>query len=158
MRAILSAKGWPVGGLYRPMNNPEFNKHYVPAIESISEPVFPRQRSGLAAMLRFLKGGGFLALGFDQYERGGPHLRFFGLPARTVLTPAELALRHNAPLVPIAAIRQPDGLSFQVRVGAPVPVGDAASMMQALNDDLEELVRAHMHQWLWVHRRWKDQF
>lgn len=158
MRAILTAKGWPVGGLYRLMNNPEFNKHYVPAIETISEPLFPRQRSGLASMLRFLKGGGFLALGFDQYERGGVHLRFFGLPARTVLTPAELALRHNAPLVPIMAIRQPDGLSFQVRVGEPIPVGDAVSMMQALNDDLENMVRAHMHQWLWVHRRWKDQF
>ncbi len=28
-------------------------------------------------------------------------------------------------------------------------------MMQALNDDLETLVRAHMDQWFWIHRRWK---
>ena len=28
-------------------------------------------------------------------------------------------------------------------------------MMQALNDDLEMLVRRHMDQWFWVHRRWK---
>ncbi|WP_410217677.1 hypothetical protein [Paracoccus sp. (in: a-proteobacteria)] len=27
--------------------------------------------------------------------------------------------------------------------------------MQALNHDLEMLVRRHMDQWFWVHRRWK---
>ncbi|MEF9606081.1 lauroyl acyltransferase, partial [Paracoccus sp. PXZ] len=55
----------------------------------------------------------------------------------------------------IAGVRQPDGLSFRVEVGEPVPHSDAATMMQALNDDLERLVRAHMEQWFWVHRRWK---
>ena len=33
---------------------------------------------------------------------------------------------------------------------------DAETMTQALNDHLEVQVRAHMEQWLWVHRRWKD--
>jgi KDO2-lipid IV(A) lauroyltransferase len=28
-------------------------------------------------------------------------------------------------------------------------------MMQAVNDNLEALVREHMDQWLWIHRRWK---
>ena len=32
----------------------------------------------------------------------------------------------------------------------------AATMMQALNDDLERQVRVHMDQWFWIHRRWKD--
>ncbi|SEH61580.1 lysophospholipid acyltransferase family protein [Paracoccus alkenifer] len=155
MRAALVARGWPVGGLYRPMNNPLFNRHYVAAIEAISTPLFPRGRKGLAEMLKFLRGGGFLALGFDQHVHGAAVLRFFGLPAATALTPAELALRHDAPLVPIAAIRQPGGLDFRVHVGDPIPPASPKTMMQALNDDLESLVRAHMEQWLWIHRRWK---
>ena len=28
-------------------------------------------------------------------------------------------------------------------------------MMQAVNDNLEALVRTHMEQWFWIHRRWK---
>jgi Kdo2-lipid IVA lauroyltransferase/acyltransferase len=28
-------------------------------------------------------------------------------------------------------------------------------MMQAVNDNLESVVRAHMDQWFWIHRRWK---
>lgn len=156
MRAALAARGWPVGALYRPMNNDAFNAHYVPAIRAIAEPVFPRGRSGLAAMLRFLRGGGWLALGFDQYDRHGATLRFFGLDSETVLTPADLALKYDALLVPIAGIRQPDGLSFRVRVGAPIAPASPQEMMQALNDDLEALVRAHPGQWFWVHRRWKN--
>ncbi|WP_410218464.1 lysophospholipid acyltransferase family protein [Paracoccus sp. (in: a-proteobacteria)] len=155
MRAALSGRGWPVGALYRPMNNEAFNRHYVPAISAIAEPLFPRGRSGLTAMLRFLRGGGWLALGFDQYDHDGAELRFFDLPTKTVLTPADLARRYDALLVPIAGIRQPDGLRFRVHVGTPVEAGEPQAMMQALNDDLEMLVRRHMDQWFWIHRRWK---
>ncbi|MCF3972214.1 lysophospholipid acyltransferase family protein [Paracoccus salsus] len=155
MRAALSAQGWPLGALYRPMNNDAFNRHYIPAITAIAEPLFPRGRTGLTAMLRFLKAGGWLALGFDQHDRHAPELHFFGLPSRTVLTPAELAIRYDALILPIHAIRQPDGLSFRVHVGRPVAHTNPAEMMQALNDDLEALVRRHMEQWFWVHRRWK---
>lgn len=155
MRAALAGRGWPVGALYRPMNNEAFNRHYIPAMRAIAEPMFPRGRAGLASMLRFLKGGGWMALGFDQFDDHGAELRFFGLPTKTVLTPAELAIRYDALVVPVAGIRQPDGLSFRVEVGTPIPHAEPAAMMQALNDDLERLVRAHMAQWFWVHRRWK---
>ncbi|WBU62851.1 lysophospholipid acyltransferase family protein [Paracoccus aerodenitrificans] len=155
MRAALSAQGWPVGALYRPMNNPAFNAHYIPAMRSIAEPIFPRGRSGFAAMLKFLRGGGMLALGFDQFVHDGTPLRFFGMDSRTVLTPAELALRYDALLLPIAGVRQPDGLSFSVEVGDPVAHSDPEQMMQALNDDLERRIRANPGQWFWVHRRWK---
>ena len=155
MRAMLVARGWPVGALYRPMNNEAFNRHYVPAITAIAEPLFPRGRAGLAAMLRFLKGGGWLALGFDQYDRHATELRFFDLPTRTVLTPADLALRHDALLVPINGIRQQNGLDFRIHIGDPVEHGEPRDMMQALNDGLEMLIRRHMEQWFWIHRRWK---
>ncbi len=155
MRAMLVARGWPVGALYRPMNNEAFNRHYVPAITAIAEPLFPRGRAGLAAMLRFLKGGGWLALGFDQYDRHATELRFFDLPTRTVLTPADLALRHDALLVPINGIRRQNGLDFRIHIGDPIEHGEPRDMMQALNDGLEMLIRRHMEQWFWIHRRWK---
>jgi len=156
MRAALTGRGWPVGALYRPMNNEAFNRHYIPAMRAIAEPMFPRGRSGLAAMLRFLKGGGWLSLGFDQFDDHGTMLKFFGLPTRTVLTPAELAIRYEALILPIAGIRQPDGLSFRVEVGEPIPHSDPETMMQQLNDHLEAQIRSHMDQWFWVHRRWKE--
>jgi KDO2-lipid IV(A) lauroyltransferase len=137
------------------MDNPYFNAHYAQAIHRIAEPLFPRDRAGTVGLVRFVRAGGMVALGFDQYSYKGADLTFFGKPAPTILSPAEFALKYDAPLIPIHAIRQPDGLSFQVLVDAPIPQGTAPVMMQAANDRLEQMVRAHMGQWFWVHRRWK---
>ena len=96
-----------------------------------------------------------VALGFDQYAHQGANLFFFGRPAPTILSPAAFALKYDAPLILTHAIRQADGLSFRVELDAPIAHGSAEQMMQDSNDRLEEVVRAHMGQWLWIHRRWK---
>jgi KDO2-lipid IV(A) lauroyltransferase len=107
-------------------------------------------------MMKFLRDGGMVAFGFDQYFKRGADLTFFGQPARTPLSAAEMALKMKADLIPVYAIRQKDGLSFRIIVEAPVPHSDAETMTQALNDALEMRVRAHMDQWFWIHRRWKQ--
>jgi KDO2-lipid IV(A) lauroyltransferase len=154
-RAALIARGFRVGALYMPMRDAAFNAHYVQAISRIGTPVFPRGREGLADMVRFLRSGGMLGLLIDQHMGHGAPLTFFGREARTALSAAELALRYDALIVPTYGIRGPDGLSFDVVVEAPVPVGTAEAMTQALNDSLEALARQHLDQWFWIHRRWK---
>lgn len=154
IRGALIARGYRVGGLYRPMDNPFFNSHYVAAISRIGTPLFPRGRKGLADMLRFLRGGGMVGVVLDQSMGDGALLSFFGQPALTALSPAEMALRYDALILPTYGIRRPDG-GFDLRVEAPVPHSTPEAMTQALNDSLEAQVRAHMDQWLWTHRRWK---
>lgn len=154
IRGGLIARGYRVGGLYRPMDNPFFNHHYVAAISRIGTPLFPRGRKGLADMVRFLKGGGMVGVVLDQSMGDGAILRFFGHEALTALSPAEMALRYDALVVPTYGIRRPDG-GFDMVIEAPIPHGDPETMTQALNDSLEAQVRAHMDQWLWTHRRWK---
>ncbi|SEM87984.1 KDO2-lipid IV(A) lauroyltransferase [Gemmobacter aquatilis] len=154
-RAALIARGFPVGGLYRPMTNAYFNAHYVAAIRHIGEPLFARGRQGMAAMIRFLRQGGMLGIVQDQHMKYAPVLRFFGQPAKTALSAAELALKYDALLVPSYAIRQPDGLSFDILVDAPIPHSTAEVMTQALNDHLETHVRQNLDQWFWIHKRWK---
>lgn len=154
IRGGLIARGYRVGGLYRPMNNPYFNDHYVAAISRIGTPLFPRGRKGLADMLRFLRGGGMLGVVLDQSMGDGALLHFFGQSALTALSPAEMALRNDALVVPTYGIRRPDG-GFDLVIEAPIPHSTPEAMTQALNDSLEAQVRAHMDQWLWTHRRWK---
>ncbi|MGB8621409.1 MAG: lysophospholipid acyltransferase family protein [Paracoccaceae bacterium] len=156
-RAALIGRGYRVGALYNPMKNPHFNRHYERAIGTIGQPLFPRGRKGYGQMLRFIKGGGMVGFLVDQFMRRGATLRFFGQPAPTALSAADLALKYDALLVPIYGIRQPDGLNFEIVVEAPIPHTDAETMTQALNDSLEALTRRHMDQWFWIHRRWKPQ-
>lgn len=154
-RALLLAQGFKVAGFYMPMRNPAFNARYVAAISRIGTPVFARGRDGLAKMLRFLRQGGMVGLVADHYMHHGALLDFMGQPARTALSAAEMALKYNALLVPVYGIRQTDGLTFHVRIEAPVPHSDPVTMTRALNASLERLVRQNMDQWMWTHRRWK---
>lgn len=154
-RGTLSANGFPVGALYRRANNPWVNAHYVRAMSRIGAPMFERGRHGLGEMLRFLRGGGTVGILIDQKPGSGAVLRFFGRPTLTTLSIGEMALKYNAVVIPIYALRKPDGMSFELITEAPIAHTTPEAMMQALNDSLERQVRAHMGQWLWAHRRWQ---
>jgi KDO2-lipid IV(A) lauroyltransferase len=154
-RAALNQRGYDIGGLYRPFNNPYVNAHYVESIERVGGRAYARSRHGIAAFLRTLRAGGQAAMMLDQYVADGEILDFLGHPAPTSLSAAEMALRHGALLVPIYGLRLRDGFEFEMRIEAPIPPSDPATMTQALNDSLAEMIRAAPNQWFWMHRRWK---
>lgn len=155
-RAALIAKGHNMGALYRRMSNPYFNEHYVKSITTIGTPMFEQGRKGMSQMVRHIKSGGVLGILTDLHAHGGASLDYFGKPAITSLITAELALKYNAALIPVYAVRQANGLDFEIIVQDEIPHSDAETMTQAVNDGLEALVRENMHQWFWIHRRWKN--
>lgn len=155
VRAALVSRGITVGGLYRPMNNPLFEAHWRHAVETIAKPVFPRGRAGLAGMMRLLRQGGTIFLAADQHVASGAPIMFFGRPAMTTLSPAEMALRYDALLIPAHGIRRPDGLSFEARLDLPIAPAAPTEMMAEVTANFEALIRQHPEQWFWVHRRWK---
>lgn len=154
-RAGLIHRGHEMGALYRRMANPYFNTHYVRTISQIGSPMFEQGRRGMMEMVRHLKDAGIIAIVGDLHAHGGQALNFFGQPAITSTVPAELALKYDAVMIPVYAIRQPNGLDFEVVMHDPIPHSDPATMSQAINDGLEKLVRENMDQWFWIHRRWK---
>ncbi len=91
------------------MNNPYFNEHYVAAISKIGEPLFARDKKGMAGMIRFLREGGMLGLLIDQHMSHGARLSFFGHDAMTALSAAEMALKYDALIFPVYAIRLENG-------------------------------------------------
>ncbi len=155
VRGTLSRQGYPIGALYKPMSNRLFNAHYVDAISAIGEPVFPTDRKGIAGLVRHLKNGGLLGIVGDVGSTKAPVLSFFGKPAHTPLSAAEWALAQDALLIPVFGIRQPDGVSFEIRIEEPIPHSTAARMMQDYNDIVESIVREDPGQWFWIHNRWK---
>lgn len=154
-RANLIARGHQMGALYRRMANPYFNDHYVRTITAIGAPMFEQGRRGMAQMVRHLKQGGIIAIVGDLHAHGGLELDFFGQPAVTSIVPAELALKYDAALIPVYSIRQPNGLDFEIVMQDEIAHSEPATMTQQINDGLEALVRDHMDQWFWIHRRWK---
>ena len=154
-RACLVARGFAVGGLYRPARNSYFNDHYVRTMEAFGGPVFAQGPSGTAGFVRYLRSGGQMVLLFDQDVRGAETYSFMGRPARTATSAAALALRYGALLIPFYATRQADGLSFVIELEAPIPASDAETMTAAITASLEARVRDNPEQWFWIHKRWK---
>ena len=106
-------------------------------------------------LVKHLRAGGILGILTDLFAMGGAPLTFFGQTAVTSTVTAELALKYNAALIPIYAIRQPNGVDFSIVVQPEIEHTDPVTMSQEINDKLEELVSDHMDQWVWIHRRWK---
>lgn len=154
-RACLIGRGYAIGGLYRPLANPYFNRHYVQTMETIGGPIFAQGREGTTGLMRHLKGGGMAMLLNDLYVGSGLELPFLDRPAMTATSAAEIALRLGALLVPVYGIRAADGLSFAIEIEAPIAVSDATTMTRAYNDSISARIRANPEQWFWVHRRWK---
>ncbi len=155
-RIAMIEQGFDMGVFYRPMKNRYFNRHYIGAMAALSEPMFEQGKRGMVQMVKHVRGGGVLAILADLNAHDGYPLEFFGKPALTSLVTAELALKFNAPLVPVWGLRAENGIDFDIIVEEPIQHSDPKTMLQEFNSRLEAQVRDHMGQWLWIHRRWKD--
>ncbi len=120
-------------------------------------------RDDLKEMMRVLQRGEVLGILCDQHQaQGGEILQFLGRPAATAMGPALLALRTGAAIVPAFALRLPSG-RFKVYFYPPIDVPraertDAARrIMQRVNDIIGEEISRHPDQWLWLHRRWREE-
>ena len=94
----------------------------------------------------------------DQHTYGGSLLTFLGRPARTVTSAARLAIRYGYPVVVGSFVRVAP-YCYRAVGGAPIVFGketDRDSATQLLNDRLEAAIRKYPEQYLWMHRRWRD--
>ena len=155
VRAKLRYENIEVGALYKPMQNSYFNKLYLEKISKIGQPLFPRGRSGMSEMVKFLKKGNCIAVLFDQVMGRGEPLSFFGKTAYTATSVAQMAMKYDALLIPFFAERQSDGFNFELHFDKPIVHSKPQKMTQQLNDLLEQRIRTKMDQWLWTHKRWK---
>lgn len=95
----------------------------------------------------------------------GVFVNFFGRPACTMHGLAVLAFRHGVPVVPVHFWREPDNRHHRVRFLPEVPwescgarLGAAARHnTQRYTTIIEDMIRSHPAQWVWIHRRWRTQ-
>ncbi len=122
--------------------------------------------AGLSAPLKLaeaMQDNSQIGLLVDQYYVRGVPVRFFGRTTMANPLLARLARQHECIIHGIRAIRHP-GNRFEITVTEPIaPVRDAEGQidvqgtMQAITDVVESWVREHPEQWLWLHRRWRDE-
>lgn len=107
--------------------------------------------------------GSHVAMLVDQYAVRGVPITFFGRPTRANPLIARLARHFDCPIHGVRMVRRPGG-RFSVHLTEAIePARDAegkvdvARTMQIISDVVEGWVREHPEQWLWLHRRWRDE-
>jgi Kdo2-lipid IVA lauroyltransferase/acyltransferase len=92
----------------------------------------------------------------------GVFVNFFGRPACTAAGVARVAMHTGAAVVPAFTLWDEAQGKYRIRFEPAIPTvctgnveADAVANTQNYTTAIEEAVRAHPDQWLWVHRRWK---
>jgi KDO2-lipid IV(A) lauroyltransferase len=138
------------------------NRFWFETRESLGTEFIPDRQSSLT-ILKVLKKNGIVAFMLDQFM--GPPIgvktQFFGHETGTAMGLAVLAGRSGAAVLPTYTYRQADGKTAVV-FEPEIPFVELENkdetivqMTQKYCDKIEEWVRRHPEQWMWVHRRWK---
>ncbi|MEM6618148.1 MAG: lysophospholipid acyltransferase family protein [Pseudomonadota bacterium] len=155
IRHFLKSQDMETGAVYRENSNPYYEPHFLAGIRYGGEPIVPRGTAGAIQMVRHVRKGGFFAILADQYTQFAAEIPFLGHPTATTTSPAELALKYNAPLVPAFGLRAANGRDVDITFEAPIPPSDPVTMMGDYNARVGAWIDRHPGQWYWLHRRWK---
>ena len=84
---------------------------------------------------------------------------FLGLPARTPVGPAQLAIRFGIPVLTLHIARKRNG-RYILTIDEPVALSDYSGdngyleLTADLTGRIEEWIREDPQQWIWIHERW----
>lgn len=143
--------------MYRPQNNKLMDALVERSRRYYSGHSFTKRQ--LKDMIEFIKAGNLVWYGPDQDLglKRGTFAPFFDIPAATLTTPAWIARETGATVLQIAQFREGDGV-YSVHF-SPIlenfPTDDEVENATRLNKGLEQQIRIHPEQYLWLHRRFK---
>ncbi len=155
--------GYPLHYMARPLDNKRLDalvNQYRCA--SGNAPIFKNESARV--MLKILKDSGTVGILADQntLPAEGAFVDFFGTQACTTTGLARVALHTGAAVVPGYAYWDDAIQKYRLRFEPPVELTqtgdterDVLENTQRFTKVIEEIIRKHPEQWVWVHKRWK---
>ena len=113
--------------------------------------------------IRSLRNNELLFIQLDQnFGTSGVFVNFFGRQAATATGPVVLALRTQAPVVPLFIVRNRDN-SHRVVIEPEVVIDKKDTPEETLQFNIQKItsliefyIRRYPQEWGWIHRRWKS--
>ncbi len=155
--------GYPLHYMARPLDNKRLDalvNQYRCASGNL--PIFKNESARV--MLKILKDSGTVGILADQntLPAEGVFVDFFGKLACTTTGLARVALHTGAAVVPGYAYWDETIQKYRLRFEPPVELiqtgdteRDVFENTQRFAKVIEEIIRKHPDQWVWVHKRWK---
>ncbi|MDZ4859212.1 MAG: lysophospholipid acyltransferase family protein [Candidatus Hydrogenedentes bacterium] len=161
MATVVKSLGFDVAEVVRPLDAPALNAFVERERTSLGVRTIDKTGGG-QELMRLLKDGWVAGVLADQSPRdSAAPVTFFGRPCWATVAPAMVTLRLRVPMHVVTMTRNLDD-RYTLRISPEVTVertgdfrADLLAITQRSQDILEEHIRAHPEQWLWLHRRWK---
>ena len=162
MAKCLQELGFNIGAIYRPLNNIFLNpimefirKKYICPIQ------IEKGSNGTKKLIKHISTNSPLALMIDQRLSSSIRVPFFNQPASTTTTPAQLAIKYDALLVPVF-LKRLEKSNFEFFIEEPLIINrtndydkNIFNITQSMNKKIEEFIKRDPAHWLWSHDRWK---
>jgi Kdo2-lipid IVA lauroyltransferase/acyltransferase len=155
--------GYPLHYMARPLDNKRLDALVnLYRCASGNRPIFKNESARV--MLKILKDSGTVGILADQntLPAEGVFVDFFGKLACTTTGLARVALHTGAAVVPGYAYWDEGIQKYRLRFEPPVELirtgdteRDVFENTQRFAKVIEEIIRKHPDQWVWVHKRWK---
>ena len=156
------ALGFPLTIIAKQMRNAVLDREVRGHWRSFGVETLP-PRGVFRQALRAIQSGRIVGFMLDQNmtRDEGIFVEFFGQPACTTPGLAWLAACAQVPVVPVFIHREPDG-RHRIDVGEPCapPARNEREIHEATaryTRVIEDWIRVHPSQWIWIHRRWRTQ-
>jgi Kdo2-lipid IVA lauroyltransferase/acyltransferase len=155
--------GYPLHFLVRPISHPRVDA-LINDYRCLSGNQPIDKNKSARAILKVLGEGGTVGILSDHNSslEEGVFVDFFGIPACTTSGLARIALRTDAAVVPGFLSWDESCRKYRLRFEPAVELSrtgdeeaDVRENTQRFTRVIEDFVRAHPDQWLWVHKRWK---
>jgi Kdo2-lipid IVA lauroyltransferase/acyltransferase len=147
----------PMNIVVRPLDNPRVDE-LVEARRALSGNPLIRKKEAAREILRALKAGQAVGILIDQNSspEEGVFVDFFGVKACANAAFVKFAHHSGAAVVPGFALWSDAEQRYILRFYPEIPMrGDVQADTQRVHAVLEQVIREHPDQWLWIHRRWK---
>lgn len=119
------------------------------------------KQNGLRPAMKNLMKGEDLIIFPDQSSnlKEGVNSTLFNRPSVTLSIMPAIAMKVGCPILPMFIFRQDDPIKHKIVFFPPIIPGEddtIETLTQKQNDAIERAVRMKPEQWLWLHRRWKQ--
>ena len=147
----------PMHVVVRPLDNPHIDA-LVARRRTLSGNALIEKKDFARSLLSALRANQAVGILIDQNSNPeqGIFVDFFGIPACAGTGFAKIAARTGAAVIPGFALWSEEERRYVLRFWPPIEMtGCVETDTQALQRQLESVVREYPDQWLWIHRRWK---
>ncbi|MFV5502798.1 lysophospholipid acyltransferase family protein [Acinetobacter sp. 226] len=146
--------------MYKPSKNEDIDRFMLQARQRLKATLVPTDDSGVRAVFKHLKQGGFSAILPDHVpkESGGIYSYFYGQNALSSTLLSKLAAKTQCSVVGLSCLRRKDLSGYDIVV---TPISDdilskdLQLSVDTLNKEMERMINVAPEQYLWGYKRFR---